>query len=1064
MKQGITRLYVLLIFAFAGITAHSQDLSDQRTITGNVVDNAGEAIQGVNVIVKGTNNGVVTDEEGHYSIRAFGTDVLTFSFIGMKTVERQVGTESNIDVTMVEDSEQLDDVVVVGYGEQKREHLTGAVETVDIEEINQLPVGDLGTALSGRILGVGVSGGSTRPGTAAQLTIRNPITLSKDGGDLQPLYVIDGVLQLDAQGRNDNSYFNSLDASEVESISILKDAAAAVYGSRASNGVVVVTTKRGKEGAPRFSYSGSYGISDEQQRTEVLNAYEYAQYYNILNGPNGRDRDPSEENSFFSQDELEYFRNNSYDWLEDAWSSSTTQRHTLNVSGGSDLATYFGGVSYYTQDGNLGPIDYDRFTFRAGTDVNVANGLNVGLQLSGNFTNEDRVFSKIGGENPENDYRNLLLAPPYLPPYVNGFPVRLPSAGSREAYHYYEIQRLGNTTHDRSNDMRINLDAEYAVPFVEGLKLSARYGRSMGHSRNNRLGTFYNLYEIVDRGGDNHHIYEQGTVGDPRRFENGNEIRKSNITSLLEQFNGTISYANDFGKHSVSGLFSMERSESEAFQEDAAIDDPLQDSNGTFRTAFGAPNVRDFTNEAGSLSYIGRLNYQYDDRYLFEFLYRTDASTKFAPENYWGDFYSLSAGWILSREDFFTADWVDFFKIRYSVGLLGKDDTKPWLWRQRYTYQYGNGIVLGGGGPVTVGVKAEASPNRAATWSDDFKNNLGFDARFLDNRLTSTIELFYNEGTNILLERIGNVPFTVGGTLAAENFAEVNFYGYEIGVGWNDRIGDDFSYGIDARFSWNDNKMKVGNFNDEDILKPWFAKPNESTDFGVYGYDYLGMFEDQDEIDAYVEEYNIQEVFGTSVDDLEPGTLYYRDVRGEYLGDGEFAEPDGIIDENDQIKLADKEQNHYGFGTTLKFRWKDLSFNAVVAGSFGGWSEYAAKDALNSNIARNFSNLPKDWNDIYDPQLNPDGTMPNPAFTNINFRRSQFWEQSAFSMAVRNVTLGYRLPRTVSESLNIENANLNFTALNPLNLYNPNDHFNNFGNWQNYPVLRTFSLGLNVTF
>lgn len=1064
MKQRITVLLMLLIVILNAETFYAQDLNDQRTITGNVVDNAGEGLMGVSVIVKGTNNGVATDENGNYSIRAYGRDTLVFTFIGMKSIERYIGGERNIDVVLDYDNEQLDDVVVVGYGEQKREHLTGAVETVDMEEINELPVGDLGTALSGRILGVGVSGGSTRPGTKAQLTIRNPITLSKDGGDLQPLYVIDGVLQLDAQGRNDSSYFNTLDASEVESISILKDAAAAVYGSRASNGVVVVTTKRGQEGKPRFSYSGSYGISDEQQRTEVMNAYDYALYYNIMNGVNGYDRDPSDQTRFFSQDELEYFRNNSYDWLEDAWSSSTTQRHTLNVSGGSDLATYFGGVSYYTQDGNLGPIDYDKFTFRAGTDVSVATGLRVGLQLSGNFQKEDKVFSKIGGENAENDYRNLLGAPPVLPPYVNGFPIRLPNAGNREAYHYYEIQRLGNTTHDRSNDMRINLDASYEIPFVEGLKISARYGRSMGHSRNNRLGTFYNLYEIIDRGGENGHIYDQGTVGDPRRFENGNEIRKSNITTLLQQFNGTASYANDFGKHSVSALVSMERSESEMFQEDAAIDDPLQDSNGTFRTAFGESSVRDFTNEAGSLSYIGRLNYQYDDKYLFEFLYRTDASTKFAPENYWGNFYSLSAGWIISREDFFNADWVDFLKVRYSLGLLGKDDTKPWLWRQRYTYQYGNGVVFGGDGPVSVGVKAEASPNRAATWSDDFKNNLGFDARFLDNRLSSTIEVYYNQGRNILLERVGNVPFTVGGTLAAENFAEVNFYGYEIGIGWNDRIGDDFNYGIDARFSWNDNKMKVGNFNDEDILKPWFAKPGESTDFGVYGYDYLGIFNDQAEIDAYVEQYNIQQVFGTSVDDLRPGSLYYRDVRGEYLGEGEFAEPDGIIDENDQIKLADKASNHYGFGTTLKFGWKDLSFNAVIAGSFGGWSEYSAKDDLNSNIDSNFSNLPKDWANVYDPQLNPDGTLPNPAFGNINFVRSQYWEQSSFSMAVRNVNVGYRLPEKVSESLNIENASLNFTALNPLNLYNPNDYFNSFGAWDTYPVLRTFSLGLNVTF
>src|SRR5690606_24055865 len=241
-------------------------------------------------------------------------------------------------------------------------------------------------------------------------------------------------------------YFNSLDASEVESITVLKDASAAIYGSRASNGVVVVTTKRGRVGKPVFRFSGTSGINSEQYRVEMMNAYEFAQYYNIMNGPNGYREDPSDKERFFSQDELNFFKNRSYDWLDQAWSSSTTQRYTLNMSGGTDRVTYFSGVSYFTQDGNLGPIDYDQFTFRAGTDVEVAKGLKVGLQLSGNFTEEDKVFSKIGGENEENDYNKLLLAPPYLPPYVNGYPVKIPDAGSREAYHFFEIQRLANTT------------------------------------------------------------------------------------------------------------------------------------------------------------------------------------------------------------------------------------------------------------------------------------------------------------------------------------------------------------------------------------------------------------------------------------------------------------------------------------------------------------------------------------------------------------------------------------------------------------------------------------------
>src|SRR5690606_494506 len=285
--RTIKKVCTLILTVLLSVATYAQDLTDQRTINGVVVDQEGIPIPGVNVIVKETNNGVATDLEGRYSIRAYGEDTLVLSFIGFKTEERYIGGESNIDVSLTMDSQQLDDVVVVGYGSQKREHLTSAVETVDMEEINQLPVGDLGTAMAGRVLGLSTSGGNTRPGSKAQLTIRNPMTLSKDGGNLQPLYVIDGVVQLDAQGRNDSQYFNSLDASEVKSISVLKDASAAIYGSRASNGVIVVTTKRGRVGKPVFRFSGTSGINDEQYRVEMMDAYEYAQYYNIMNGPNG---------------------------------------------------------------------------------------------------------------------------------------------------------------------------------------------------------------------------------------------------------------------------------------------------------------------------------------------------------------------------------------------------------------------------------------------------------------------------------------------------------------------------------------------------------------------------------------------------------------------------------------------------------------------------------------------------------------------------------------------------------------------------------------------------------
>jgi len=399
------------------------------------------------------------------------------------------------------------------------------------------------------------------------------------------------------------------------------------------------------------------------------------------------------------------------------------------------------------------------------------------------------------------------------------------------------------------------------------------------------------------------------------------------------------------------------------------------------------------------------------------------------------------------------------------VGLLGKDDTKPWQWRQRYTFQNGKGAVFGPDNtPAGIGMKMEASPNPDATWSNDFKQNLGIDARFLDSRLSTTVELVYNKGTNMLIERTGSVPVTVGGTVAAQNWAKVDFFGYEFSLGWDDKFGA-FNYGIDTRFSWYDNKVKQSNVNETEILSLWNARPGASNDNGKTGYVVLRMFRTQEEIDAYVEQYNITSVFGTPASDLKPGMLYYRDIRGELnVADGSFAGPDGVIDENDQIRLSKKASNHYGFGVTLKAGYKGFSFDCVIAGSFGGWSEIDGRNRLERNVDNLFQNGPAYWADVYDPELNPDGIYPNPYWEDINLKPvSDFWRVSSFRMRMRNFSVNYTIPRNLTERLKIGSARIVFSGVNPLNLYNPFSYKDSDGSWENYPVLRTYSLGVNVT-
>jgi TonB-linked SusC/RagA family outer membrane protein len=1039
----------------------------QVTVTGRITDSKTSApLAGATVRVKNDKASTVSDASGNFTIQAPSSEsIISITYVGYEVYEVKAG-DGNLSISLVNLETGLDEVVVVGYGTQKKAHLTGAVETIKAKDVDHLPVSNLGAALTGRVLGLSVSGGTARPGSTATLTIRNPLSLAKDGGNNNPLYVIDGVVQVTSQGLNDATLFNSLDPSEVESITVLKDAAAAVYGSRAANGAILITTKRGSAGKTRISYNGSYAVNDEVYRTKMMNAYELARYVNIMNGPNGANETAGDPEYFFSQDELEHFTTINHDWLDQAWKSAYNTRHGFNLSGGSDKTNYFASVSYYTQDGNLGRLEFGKWTYRAGLDAEVASGLKASLQVSGNHQNSSRVNSEIGGENIENDYRNLLKAPRYVPTYINGKPVKLPGPGGNNiaSYHFFELNRLNNYIDADGSTLTMNAALEYKIPFIKGLMARGSYARNTSATRDTRLGGRYMLWRF-NLQGDNAHIWDEATIRDSANYNNDNRLRLNNVRSKLTQVNFSLSYQRDFGQHAVSAYFGMERSESSSTQEEILKDNPLPFSNGQLNTAFGTVDGRSFAYESGNLGYIGRVNYSFSNKYLAEFLFRTDASTKFAPDNYWGRFYSLSGGWVISEENFFNARSVNFLKVRYSIGLLGKDDTRAWQWRQRYTFQNGQGGSYGPDNQAAeVGMKMEVSPNPDITWSDDLKQNLGIDAKFFNNRLSTTVELFYNQGTNMLIERTGIVPVTVGGSIASQNWGKVDFFGYELGIGWRDNIGKDFDYGVDARFVWSDNKIKQGNFNDFDIQFPWNSQPDQSSDNGKWGYDAMGMFRTQAEIDAYISKNNITSVFGVDAADLRPGMLYYRDVRGALQPDGTFGGPDGIIDENDQVRLARKASNHYGIAMTLRAGYKGFGFDCVIGGSFGGWSEIDARTPLNGEIANLFQSAPQYWSNIYDPDLNPNGTMPNPYWEDISTKPvSNFWRVSSLRLRIINANLNYSLPKRITDYLKIQNARVVISALNPLNLFNPFDYKDPDSGWDNYPVLRTISFGLNVT-
>ena len=1116
MKKRITNVCLLFFVGLLHLSGFSQDASTKINVSGTVQDSEGIPIPGANVVEKGTTNGVVTDFDGNYSISVGSQSTIVFTFVGLKTVEVSVEGKTAINVTMKEDTESLDEVVIVGYGAQKREAVTGSVSSIKGEEIEDLPVGNLASALVGRVLGVSVSGGEARPGVAAQIKIRNPlegnVIRAKDAVSTEPLYVIDGVVQLDPNtGYSDSTLFNTLDASEVESISFLKDASAAIYGSRAAQGVVLVTTKKGRKGPARFSYSGNFSTSDRLYRTKMMNAYQYGLAFNIMNSINPEGggigdlydpADPIPDNRyFFSPVELEHFQTITYNALDEYWSSSGTMRHNLNITGGTDDATYFGGVSYYTQDGNLGTLDYNRWSFRAGSSVNLAKGFKADFQVSGYFTDVSKTASSIGNQNPEDDFRQLLNRTPFVPMYVGDLPaVLIGSDGADEiiGFHYGELQRLKNLSLNKDSNVSVNINVEYEVPFIKGLKLKVNYARSEGGGRGSQLGSVYNLYEFygADRiPGQTYVLYESGsgslgenTIRQIDEVVNNDRILIDNSRNGVEQTRFQTTYERDFGKHNVSALFAVEKAERfENTERIIAYGIPDWSDGLLWQATDGIDGdlTRNTRRESGDLGYIGRVNYDYDGKYYGELLYRSDASAKFAPENYWGNFYSVSAGWIISKEDFFKSNTFNYLKFRASVGIMGKDDIKPWQWIQNFDIRDGEGAVFGDNNSVTDGLRDTGQANRDVKWGQELKTNFGFEARFLDNRLSATVETFFNYGTNLLINLNEGVPFTVGGATSASNAGRANTWGKEIALGWSDTIGSDFSYSIDVNTSWYRTDIIEGNFANPNFWYPWQTNKPGNPDVGTWGYDYLGMFRTQEDIDNYLAETGVTRIFSVDAAGLRPGMLYYRDIRGPWDTETQtFGPKDGVIDGNDQIQLKKPAKGPQGFSSSFRFSYKGLSLSTVLSVNWGGYRDVgSAKSKFNSYlIGGNYENRPAFWADMYHPVLNPTGTIPNLTSSQINANvgggstisseggintvRSKFWQVSSFSLLMRNINLSYSIPKVMTEKIGVSSFRLNLVAINPFILFNPYKDYGlpPTGSYNSYPVLRTYSLGVNVGF
>ena len=950
-KYIIFNLCLVFLLAFT-LSAYAQNT---RTVTGTVMDDLGEPIIGAAVKVVDSPVGTVTDIDGKFSLSVKEGSKLTISFIGY--ISQTITNLNNPKIVLMEDVAKLDEVVVVGYGTQKMKNVTGAIETLSTDEIKDLSVGSLGDALSGMMSGLHVSSGGGRPGSTPSLQIRQssintsvtPTSTRGGDADPSPLYVIDDFISTEEA-------FNNLDVSEVESITVLKDASAAVYGARAAYGVILVKTKRGKVGTPSISYNGQFGFTDALKLPKMLSAYDYGRIYNAARAAGTSTSDTESDNlrtQYFQTDELDTMRGLNYDLVDKEWSAAWTQRHSLNINGGTDKATYFAGASYFSQEGNMGRLDYDRWNFRAGVNANIGKWTKASFQISGDMGEQNNARNGISGGGTDADFNSLMTHLPFVPDYIGGRPVvytGMQNVSSNltavQLYNFRAVQNSPDNTENQTNNMSINGSLEHDFgwfKWTKGLKLKASYSRNIVNGKSNNIGTKINVYRLLNRGGSGGHLYTGDDIDlDESNFgtftlDNGNLLTRTMNKTDSYQMNLTLSYARQFGLHNVSGLFSIEKAESEYEYVTGNITDPFSFTDGQSNsTATGATQTTTFSRtESGMLSYIGRLNYSYADKYLFEFLLRSDASTKFAPENYWGMFPSWSAGWVMSEESWFNKEklGIDFLKIRGSFGILGRDNIQPWLWTQLYSRNADKGPVFGTSSNTSSGASfqmPQRGVNRDVHWDKTYKTNLGIDVRMLDNRFGITLDAYYDMGRELFTTFTGTsfYPTTVGTQATPENFGEVDTYGVELTLNWKDKIGKDFSYWVKLTTGYSDNKIKEAGFQAtpgfDDIVR------GERSDRGVWGYECLGMFRSYQEIEEYFATNNITSYLGNSKENIHPGTLIYRDVRGQRNADGSYGEKDGVIDENDYVKISHRANNPYGLTMNFGASYKNFSFLSLI--------------------------------------------------------------------------------------------------------------------------------------
>ncbi|MGD9557098.1 MAG: SusC/RagA family TonB-linked outer membrane protein [Mangrovibacterium sp.] len=1004
-------------------------------MSGKVTDVRGEPLPGVTIAIKGVTYGTITDIDGTYSLTNVPSDaVLIFSFVGMKTQEVPVANKSRIEITMEEETIGLNEIVTVGYGTQKKVNLTGSVATVQSKELVKVPAANVSEVLTGKAPGLFTKQGEGVPGADyANVSIR---------GFGTPLILVDGI----------ETSWTRLDPNEIESVSVLKDAAAAIYGARAGNGVILITTKRGTINKPTITYNGNYSFQQPTTVPEFVSSWKYAE--TLREGQLNYNLPVT-----YSEEDVEKFKDGNdpdyvnEDWYEAAFRKwSPMQSHNVGVRGGSDKVKYYMTIGYLHQSGTYrsGDLNFERYNARTNVDAQISDRLAVSIDMS--YRNELRHAPET---SLDNIWINLKTA---LPIYRTSLPD--PSRGG--AYSgFLERSPVAQTISDMTgfnDDLQRyftgKLSLNYKIPGIKGLELNAALNYSVNNKHNKVQDKPFGIFSY-DYANDEYISW--GTNG-------ANSLNET--ASLYTQIYplASLNYNRTFGDHSVQGLLLAEGIDTDySYMTAGRVDLLSTEIPYLFAGSTDNQTNNGSAEETGRISYVGRANYAFKGKYLLEGTFRFDASHKFPKHSRWGFFPSVSAGWRLSEEPFIKDNilWIDNLKLRASFSQSGNDNVDAFQYLTGYQILTGTTQVYVFGSDVYRRIRTVGLPNPDITWLDMTNYNAGLDASVLKGLLGIEFDLFYRITDNIFGQPLDSYPSTFGAELPQLNINSTDDRGFELTITHKNKISSDFTYNVAGMLSLARQKYRrwaESPYDDPDELRI-YQKTGKYTNRWI-GYKSDGIFMTQAEIDNHP----------VNQDQAENSTLRPGDIKYKDLND------DKVIDWKDQDEIGYGTFPDLTYGLNLEMQYKGFSLTALFQGAsmFNSMIGDALRGPLtNQGNVFEFQYKYRWQPDPNNPDVNINSNAKLPAIypegTNTNNNKaSDFWLQDATYLRLKNLNIGYSLPQKLIKNTGIQNVDIyvagsNLFTISKLGIYKKSVDPEATDYQKFYPPVKTVSLGLNVT-